>query len=93
MKPERFVITDDVWANILPVLSGKPVDCGVRAKDTDYFLKPYCGVCAQAPRGEICRMALGIGTVLSVDFDSGRSEVFLIEYLSVCRETQILNMP
>ncbi len=39
MKPERFVITDDVWAKISPVLSGKPVDCGVTAKDTRLFLE------------------------------------------------------
>ena len=39
MNPERFVITDEVWAQISPVLSGKPTDCGVTGKDTRLFLE------------------------------------------------------
>ena len=39
MNPERFVITDKVWAQISPVLSGKYTDCGVTAKDTRLFLE------------------------------------------------------
>jgi len=39
MNPDRFVITDTVWAQISPVLSGKSTDCGVTAKDTRLFLE------------------------------------------------------
>jgi hypothetical protein len=39
MNPERFVITDEVWAQISPVLSGKSTDCGVTGKDTRLFLE------------------------------------------------------
>ena len=39
MNRDRFVITDAVWAQISPVLSVKPTDCGVTAKDTRFFLE------------------------------------------------------
>ena len=39
MNPDRFVITDEVWAQISPILPGKPTDCEVTAKDTRFFLE------------------------------------------------------
>ena len=39
MDPDCFVITDDVWARISPVLCGKSTDCGVTAKNTRLFLE------------------------------------------------------
>ena len=39
MNPERFVVTDKVWAQIASLLPGKSTDCGVTAKDTRLFLE------------------------------------------------------
>jgi len=39
MNPERFVITDKVWTQISPILSGKYTDCGVRAQNTRLCLE------------------------------------------------------
>ena len=39
MNISRLVITDAVWQEISPLLSGKATDCGVTAKDNRLFLE------------------------------------------------------
>ncbi|GGF72181.1 transposase [Terasakiella brassicae] len=39
MNTDRFVISDHIWEQIEPVLSGKSSDCGVTGKDNRLFLE------------------------------------------------------
>jgi len=39
MRKERFVINDQCWATIEPLVPGTTRDCGVTAKDTRLFLE------------------------------------------------------
>ena len=39
MDEQRFVISDDVWGRLRPLLPGKPGDSGATGKDNRLFLE------------------------------------------------------
>ena len=39
MDEQRFVISDDVWVRLRPLLPGKPGDSGATGKDNRLFLE------------------------------------------------------
>lgn len=44
MDEQRFVISDDVWVRLRPLLPGKPGDSGATGKDNRLFLEVRTGL-------------------------------------------------
>ena len=76
MDEQRFVISDDVWGRLRPLLPGKPGDSGATAKTIGCFWRLFYGWCGRGCRGVICQRHSAIGTACSGVSEDGLKPEF-----------------
>ena len=76
MDEDRFVISNELWEKIAPMLPGKAGDPGATGHDNRLFMKLYVGGLAQGSHGETFPKRSASGIRCSSGFADGRKSTY-----------------